>query len=118
MADIRLRVSAALFGILVSVPRLVLFVMGREFVKDYPFDLSSLAMAAFAVIYIFASLGVGFGGAKEQKGEEYEEYDIENEDQAGEEEAERGEETHIIYDETLDNSAYGENEDASDETEK
>ncbi|MGI6745116.1 MAG: hypothetical protein BWY46_00460 [Firmicutes bacterium ADurb.Bin300] len=109
---------AALFGILVSVPRLVLFVMGREFVKDYPFDLSSLAMAAFAVIYIFASLGVGFGGAKEQKGEEYEEYDIENEDQAGEEEAERGEETHIIYDETLDNSAYGENEDASDETEK
>lgn len=51
---------AAVFGILVSIPRLTLLIMGKPFVTDYPFDLSSLAIAAFTLIYIFASLGIGF----------------------------------------------------------
>lgn len=60
---------AAVFGILAGVPRLMLLIMGRPLVTDYPFDLSSLAVAAFAVIYIFASLGIGFNRAQEEEEE-------------------------------------------------
>ncbi len=100
---------AAMFGTLVSIPRLVLFLMGREFVRDYPFDLSSLAMAAFSVIYIFASLGVGFGGLKKHKGGETEKsYDFDYEEKSNEEEQQQEKES-------TGNSDLGENENTSDE---
>ncbi|HZK21394.1 MAG TPA: hypothetical protein VFC76_03860 [Oscillospiraceae bacterium] len=51
---------AAMFGILSGVPRLILFLSGSGLVAGYPLDFSSLAAAAFVIIYIFASLGMGF----------------------------------------------------------
>lgn len=59
---------AALFGILSSVPRFMLLLSGNGLVSGYPFDLSSLAAATFIIMYIFASLGLGFNGRNFEKG--------------------------------------------------
>ena len=51
---------AALFALIVSVPRLIVLVMGKSAVAAHPFDASDLTVALFVILYIFASLGVGF----------------------------------------------------------
>lgn len=51
---------AAMFGILSGVPRFLLLISGKSRVVGYPFDLSALAASVFIIIYVFASLGLGF----------------------------------------------------------
>jgi hypothetical protein len=52
--------SAAIFASLVTIPRLVMLVVGGETVEGNGFNFSDLACLIFIVSYIFASLGVGF----------------------------------------------------------
>ena len=52
--------SAAIFAALITVPRLVMFVVGRDAVEGSPFNFSDFACLIFVISYIFASLGVGF----------------------------------------------------------
>ena len=60
--------SAALFGALVTVPRLVMMAAGKECVNGHPFDIADFCTFIFVLSYIFASLGVGFkDGVKNRK---------------------------------------------------
>ncbi len=59
---------AALFAALVTIPRLVMAVVGREPVSGNEFNFCDLSCLIFIVTYIFASFGVGFkGGIKDRK---------------------------------------------------
>lgn len=51
---------AALLAAIVTIPRIVISLVGLEAVENYPFDFSHLAVLVFIVAYVFASLGVGF----------------------------------------------------------
>ncbi len=52
--------SAAVFGVLVSIPRFILIIMNKPAVEGHAFSFPALAAAVFIVFYAFASLGVGF----------------------------------------------------------
>ncbi len=59
---------AALFAALITVPRLVMLVIGKEPVSGNEFNFCDLSCLIFVLTYIFASFGVGFkGGIKERK---------------------------------------------------
>ncbi len=51
---------AALLASLVTIPRIVIALVGLEAVDGYSFDFSHLAILVFIMAYVFASLGVGF----------------------------------------------------------
>ncbi|MBR3788417.1 MAG: hypothetical protein IKJ86_00365, partial [Clostridia bacterium] len=57
--------SAALFAGLITIPRLVLIVVGRGTVEGSPFNFADIACLIFIVSYIFASLGIGFKSNRE-----------------------------------------------------
>lgn len=60
--------SAALFAALITVPRIVMAVAGKESVNGYPFNPADFAVLVFVICYIFASLGIGFkDGIKTRK---------------------------------------------------
>ncbi|NMP36789.1 MAG: hypothetical protein GX051_01480 [Clostridiales bacterium] len=54
--------SAASFAALVSVPRLILIVLGKseELVSQSPFEPADLAAAIFAVVFVLAAMGIGY----------------------------------------------------------
>ncbi len=52
--------SAALFGGLVTVPRIVCVIVGLPAVEGYEFSFSHFAILMFVLSYIVASLGIGF----------------------------------------------------------
>jgi len=52
--------SAAFLGAVVTIPRIVISVVGLNPVKGYEFNFSHLACVVFILAYVFASLGVGF----------------------------------------------------------
>ena len=52
--------SAAVFASLVTIPRLVMLIVGGETVEGNGFNFADLACLVFVVSYIFASLGIGF----------------------------------------------------------
>ncbi len=52
--------AAALFGGIVAIPRLVVAVMGLAPVDGNEFSFSHLAMFIFTVVFVLASMGVGF----------------------------------------------------------
>ena len=52
--------TATLLGAIVTIPRIVIALVGLEAVEGYSFDFSHLAILAFVLAYVFASLGVGF----------------------------------------------------------
>ncbi len=52
--------SAAFLGAVVTIPRIVIGVVGLDPVKGYEFNFSHLACVVFVLAYVFASLGVGF----------------------------------------------------------
>lgn len=51
---------AALLAAIVTIPRIVIALVGLEAVEGYSFDFSHLAILVFIMAYVFASLGVGF----------------------------------------------------------
>ena len=60
--------SAALFAALITVPRIVMAVAGKDSVNGYPFNLADFTTLIFVLCYIFASLGIGFkDGIKTRK---------------------------------------------------
>ncbi len=52
--------SAALFAILVSVPRVVCLAVGAPVVEGHTFNFAYLAIALFVLSYIISSLGIGY----------------------------------------------------------
>ncbi len=52
--------SAALFGGLVTVPRIVCVIVGLPAVEGHEFNFSHFAILMFVLSYIIASLGIGF----------------------------------------------------------
>ena len=52
--------SACLFAGLVTVPRIVAVIAGKDLVPGYEFNFGHIALLAFVFSYIIASLGVGF----------------------------------------------------------
>lgn len=52
--------SASIFGAIITIPRIVVLVFGRETVEGNPFNFSDLACLIFMVSTVFASLGVGY----------------------------------------------------------
>ncbi len=52
--------TAALLAAIVTIPRIVIMLVGLEAVEGYEFDFSHLTTMLFIVAYVFASLGVGF----------------------------------------------------------
>ena len=52
--------SACLFAGLVTVPRIVAIIAGRDLVPGYEFNFGHIALLGFIFSYIIASLGVGF----------------------------------------------------------
>lgn len=52
--------TAALLAAIVTIPRIVISLVGLEAVEDYAFDFAHLAVMVFVLAYVFASLGVGF----------------------------------------------------------
>ncbi len=52
--------TATLLGAIVTIPRIVIALVGLDAVEGYSFDFSHLAVLAFILAYVFASLGVGF----------------------------------------------------------
>lgn len=54
---------AALFASLITVPRIVMAVVGQEPVEGNEFNGADLSSLIFVLTYIFASFGVGFKGA-------------------------------------------------------
>ena len=52
--------TAALLAAIVTIPRIVISLVGLEAVEDYAFDFAHLAVMVFMLAYVFASLGVGF----------------------------------------------------------
>lgn len=59
--------SAAFFGAVVTIPRAVVLIIGRENVQGYSFEPADLGALIFAVSYIFASFGIGFDGATQTR---------------------------------------------------
>lgn len=51
---------AALLAAIVTIPRIVIALVGLEAVEGHSFDFSHLAILVFVMAYVFASLGVGF----------------------------------------------------------
>ena len=51
---------ASLLAAIVTIPRIVIALVGLEAVEGYSFDFSHLAILVFVMAYVFASLGVGF----------------------------------------------------------
>ena len=51
---------ASLLAAIVTIPRIVIALVGLEAVEGYSFDFSHLAILVFIMAYVFASLGVGF----------------------------------------------------------
>lgn len=59
---------ASLLAAIVTVPRIVIALVGLEAVDGHSFDFSHLAILIFILAYVFASLGVGFkDGIKNRK---------------------------------------------------
>lgn len=52
--------TASLLAAIVTIPRLVISVVGLEAVEGYSFDFSHITVLVFILAYVFASLGVGF----------------------------------------------------------
>ncbi len=52
--------TASLLAAMVTIPRIVIGVVGLDAVDGYEFDFAHLAVLIFIVAYVFASLGVGF----------------------------------------------------------
>lgn len=60
--------TATLLASIVTIPRIVIALVGLEAVEDYEFDFAHLAVLIFIMAYVFASLGVGFkDGLKNRK---------------------------------------------------
>ena len=51
---------ASLLGAIVTIPRIVMSVVGLAAVEGYGFNFAHLAIVVFILAYVFASLGVGF----------------------------------------------------------
>lgn len=51
---------AAFFGAIVTVPRIVVLIIGRDAVSGYSFEPADLGALIYTVCYIFASFGIGF----------------------------------------------------------
>ncbi len=51
---------AALLAAIVTIPRIVIALVGLDAVEGYSFDFSHIAVLVFILAYVFASLGVGF----------------------------------------------------------
>lgn len=51
---------ASLLAAIVTIPRIVIALVGLDAVEGYSFDFSHLAILVFIMTYVFASLGVGF----------------------------------------------------------
>ncbi len=59
---------ASLLAAIVTIPRIVISLVGLEAVAGYSFDFTHLAVLVFIMAYVFASLGVGFkDGLKNRK---------------------------------------------------
>ncbi|MGN1315996.1 MAG: hypothetical protein ACI4VW_02945 [Acutalibacteraceae bacterium] len=52
--------TASLLAAVVTVPRIVIALVGLDPVEGYEFDFAHLAILIFILTYVFASLGVGF----------------------------------------------------------
>lgn len=52
--------TASLLAAIVTIPRIVIAVVGLDAVEGYEFDFAHLAVLVFMLAYVFASLGVGF----------------------------------------------------------
>ncbi len=52
--------TASLLAAIVTIPRIVILVVGLDAVEGYEFNFSHLALLVFIMAYVFASLGVGF----------------------------------------------------------
>lgn len=52
--------TATLLASIVTIPRIVIALVGLEAVEGYEFDFAHLAVLIFIMAYVFASLGVGF----------------------------------------------------------
>ncbi len=60
--------TASLLTAIVTVPRIVILVVGLDAVEGYEFDFAHFALLVFIMAYVFASLGVGFkDGLKNRK---------------------------------------------------
>ena len=51
---------ASLLAAIVTIPRIVIALVGLDAVEGYSFDFSHIAVLVFILAYVFASLGVGF----------------------------------------------------------
>lgn len=51
---------ASLLGAIVTIPRIVMSIVGLAAVEGYEFSFAHLAIVVFILAYVFASLGVGF----------------------------------------------------------
>ncbi len=59
---------ASLLAAIVTIPRIVIALVGLDAVEGHSFDFSHLAILVFVMAYVFASLGVGFkDGLKNRK---------------------------------------------------
>ena len=59
---------ASLLAAIVTIPRIVIALVGLDAVEGYSFDFAHLAVLIFIMTYVFASLGVGFkDGLKNRK---------------------------------------------------
>ena len=72
--------SSALFAGLITIPRLVMIVVGRGTVESNPFNFADIACLIFIVSYIFASLGIGFKSSREEYYDNNDDYDNSDED--------------------------------------
>lgn len=52
--------TASLLSAIVTIPRIVILVVGLDAVEGYEFNFAHLALWVFIMAYVFASLGVGF----------------------------------------------------------
>lgn len=59
--------SAAFFGAVVTVPRVVVLIIGRDAVSGYSFEPADLGALIYTVCYIFASFGIGFDEASQNR---------------------------------------------------
>lgn len=52
--------TASLLAAIVTIPRIVILVVGLDAVEGYEFNFAHFALLVFIMAYVFASLGVGF----------------------------------------------------------
>ncbi len=52
--------TASLLAAIVTIPRIIISLVGLDAVEGYEFDFSHLTVLVFVLAYVFASLGVGF----------------------------------------------------------